>query len=175
LGLNPPAFDVLSWNVDSTNLPATFHAEFIDLFLGNGLRTPGLMHALGTPVDLGTVKNDLYILGARNDHLVPWEATYAATQETSGEHRYVLSNSGHIQALVNPPGNPKATYSVGEAHPEDPAGWLEAATSQTGSWWTDWAAWTKERSGGMRKARRTLGSRSHRPIATAPGRYVLQR
>jgi len=175
LGLNPPAFDVLAWNSDSTNLPAAFHAEFTNLIVDNALQTNGAVIALGTPVDLGNVKNDLYVVGAINDHLVPWTATYAATQVTSGDHRFVLSNSGHIQALINPPGNPKATYLVGESYPADPDEWLAGAHKEQGSWWSDWAAWARERSGELQKAPRTLGNRAHPPIAPAPGRYVHQR
>ena len=176
LGQNPPAFDVLAWNADSTNLPAAFHAEFTDLIGSNSLCTPGAAYALGTPVDLGTVKNDLYIVGALTDHLVPWEATYAATQVTSGEHRFVLSNSGHIQALVNPPDNPKASFLVAdEVPPASSEEWLAVATRRQGSWWTDWLAWTIERSGEPRRARRSLGTRDRPPLDEAPGRYVRQR
>lgn len=175
LGLNPPAFDVLAWNSDSTNLPAAFHAEFIHLFVENGLRKAGSITALGTPVDLATVNNDLYVVGASTDHLVPWTATYVATQATSGEHRFVLSNSGHIQALVNPPDNPKASYLVGQSCPPDPQEWLAQAHQQAGSWWTDWAAWALARSGKERAAPKSLGNTAHRPIEAAPGRYVHQR
>ena len=175
LGLNPPAFDVLAWNSDSTNLPAAFHAEFIDVIGENALCKPGAARALGSPIDLRIVKNDMYVVGALTDHLVPWTATYAVTQVTSGHHRFVLSNSGHIQALVNPPGNPKAGFLVGDEYPADPNEWLRLARKEQGSWWVDWAAWTVERSGEKRKARRSLGGRAHKPLGDAPGRYVHQR
>ena len=175
LGLNPPAFDVLAWNGDSTNLPAVFHAEFLTLFVENGLRKSGSTRALGTPVDLATVKNDMYVVGAMTDHLVPWTATYVATQVTSGNHRFVLSNSGHIQALVNPVDNPKASFLVGDSYPDDPAEWLAQAHKEAGSWWTDWAGWAHERSAEMRPRPRSLGNASHPPIEAAPGRYVHQR
>ncbi|GAC1538289.1 MAG: class II poly(R)-hydroxyalkanoic acid synthase [Acidimicrobiales bacterium] len=174
LGLDPPVFDVLAWNSDSTNLPATFHAEFTHLMVDNGLRRPGLITALGTPVDLSTVKNDMYVVGAMTDHLVPWTSTYVATQVTSGEHRFVLSNSGHIQALVNPPGNPKASYLVADELPEDPNLWLAAAHKEQGSWWSDWSVWALERSGELRNAPRALGNKHFRPVEAAPGRYVYQ-
>ena len=174
LGKNPPAFDVLAWNSDSTNLPAAFHAEFIKLFVDNGLRNAGSICALGTPVDLATVKNDMYVVGAMTDHLVPWTSTYVVTQSTSGNHRFVLSNSGHIQALVNPVDNPKASFLVGDDLPEDPAQWLAHARKQPGSWWTDWAAWVLERSGEERRAPRAIGNKAHPPLERAPGRYVLE-
>jgi polyhydroxyalkanoate synthase len=175
MGMNPPAFDVLAWNSDSTNLPAAFHAEFIHLFVENGLRRAGSIQALGTPVDLATVKNDTYIVGAITDHLVPWPSTYVATQALAGDHRFVLSNSGHIQALVNPPDNPKASYFVSDSYPDDPGQWLDQASKQSGSWWNDWAAWAVERSGETRTAPRKLGSRPHPALEPAPGRYVRQR
>ncbi len=175
LGLNPPAFDVLAWNSDSTNLPAAFHAEFIDLFVANGLRNAGSTVALGTPVDLATVKNDMYVVGAMTDHLVPWTSTYAATQATSGEHRFVLSNSGHIQALVNPTDNPKASFLAADSYPQDPNEWLALARKEAGSWWTDWAAWALARSGRERAAPKALGNSAHPPTEAAPGRYVHQR
>ena len=175
VGNEPPAFDVLAWNADSTNLPAAFHAEFTNLFVDNALCRPAYLTALGTPVDLGMVKNDMYVVGAVTDHLVPWPATYAATQTTRGAHRFVLSNSGHIQALINPPGNPKASFFVGTDHPDTAEQWLAQAHRQSGSWWTDWSAWTVERSGPERPKRRSLGTKAHPALAAAPGRYVLQR
>jgi len=174
MGENPPAFDVLAWNSDATNLPAALHADFLQLVLTNGFLHPGSFAALGSPVDLGIVKNDLYVVGAITDHLVPWESTYMATQTFGGEVRYVLSNSGHIQALVNPPGNPKASFLVGLDNPPDPEEWRAQAEMRKGSWWTDWAEWMAPRSGEQRAAPRKLGSRTHPPQVPAPGRYVHQ-
>jgi polyhydroxyalkanoate synthase len=174
LGQNPPAFDVLAWNNDATNLPATLHAEFMHMWIDNSLMAPGTFKVLDTPVDLGQVKNELYVVGALTDHLVPWQSAYAATRTFGGDVRFVLSNSGHIQALINPPGNPKASYSHGGGAPEDPAAWLAGATKVKGSWWEDWAAWTLERSGGDTAAPRRPGDRTHPVLETAPGRYVRE-
>ena len=174
LGQNPPAFDVLAWNNDATNLPAALHAEFMHMWMDNALIHPGTLTVLGTPVDLGRVKNDLYVVGALTDHLVPWQSCYAATRVFGGDVRFVLSNSGHIQALVNPPGNPKASYYPVEGAPPDPEQWLKGATKMTGSWWEDWAAWTLDRSGPSRPRRRGLGNRRHPVLAAAPGRYVRE-
>jgi polyhydroxyalkanoate synthase len=174
LGQNPPAFDVLAWNNDATNLPAALHAEFMHLWMDNALIHPGTLSVLGTPVDLSRVKNDMYVVGALTDHLVPWQSCYAATRAFGGDVRFVLSNSGHIQALVNPPGNPKASYYPVEGAPADPNQWLAGATKVTGSWWEDWAQWTVARSGDSRPARRTLGNRRHPVIEIAPGRYVRE-
>jgi polyhydroxyalkanoate synthase len=172
MGQNPPAFDVLAWNGDSTNLPAALHAEFVHLGLENGLMHPNRAEVLGTPIDLSKVTTDLYVVGAMTDHLVPWEAAYAATQVYGGDSRFVLSNSGHIQALINPPGNPKASFFASDEHPPSPEEWLAGATRETGSWWTDWAAWTIARSGTERSAPSELGDRDHPVLAPAPGTYV---
>jgi polyhydroxyalkanoate synthase subunit PhaC len=172
LGERPPAFDVLAWNADTTNLPAQLHADFLHMFLENPLVRPGAMTALGSPVDLGAVTCDVYALGALTDHIVPWQGAYQATQLFGGSTRFVLSSSGHIQAIVNPPGNPKARYFVNDQTVADPAAWLAGATERAGTWWDDWTAWTIERSGGERKAPTRAGSRRHPVLDPAPGRYV---
>jgi polyhydroxyalkanoate synthase len=172
MGENPPAFDVLAWNADTTNLPAALHAQFVHLFSDNALMTPGAVTVLGTPVDLSNVKTDLYVVGASTDHLVPWEAAYRATQAYGGESRFVLSNSGHIQALVNPPSNPKASFLTSDDNPPDPHAWRAGARQVKGSWWVDWADWAIERSGEEKPRPRRLGSRAHGVLAPAPGRYV---
>lgn len=172
LGQTPPAFDVLAWNSDATNLPATLHAEFVKMMMDNALMHPNSVTALGTPIDLSKVESDLYVVGAMTDHLVPWQAAYSATQVYGGTARFVLSNSGHIQALINPPGNPKASFLASDSYPPEANDWLHAAILQQGSWWSDWAAWTIERSGRTKKAPMRLGNSAHPVIADAPGTYV---
>ena len=172
LGENPPAFDVLAWNADATNLPNQLHEQFLRISLDNLLVEPGGVTILGQPIDLRDVTVDHYSVGAVTDHIVPWQSCYQATQLFAGEHRFVLSNSGHIQALVNPPGNPKASYYVGGDYPPDPAAWLQGAKRTTGSWWTDWVEWLDERSGNWRKSPVTLGNARHPAIVDAPGTYV---
>ena len=117
MGQDPPVFDVLSWNADGTNLPAALHLQFLDLFQANALCRPGAMTVLHTPVDLSTIKVPTFATGAITDHLTPWKGCYRTTQLLSGPMTFVLSNSGHIQSLVNPPGNPKASYYTGAAAP----------------------------------------------------------
>jgi polyhydroxyalkanoate synthase subunit PhaC len=174
LGQNPPAFDVLAWNSDATNMPAALHATFLDMWLNNALVNAGRASVLGTPVDLAKVHNDLYVVGARTDHLVPWQSAYAATQHFGGKIRYVLSNSGHIQALINPPGNPKATYLTNDDNPEEAELWLHGAQRHDGSWWEDWALWSKQRSGNLHATARMLGNKTYPPLAHAPGAYVTE-
>jgi poly(3-hydroxyalkanoate) synthetase len=174
LGQDPPAFDVLAWNSDGTDMPAALHATFLDMWLNNALVNAGRASVLGTPVDLGKVNNDMYVVGARADHLVPWQSAHAATRLFGGDVRYVLSNSGHIQALVNPPGNPKATYLTNDDRLLEPEAWLKGACRHQGSWWEDWAAWSQERSGDLRPGPASPGDVRYPRLADAPGPYVTE-
>jgi len=173
MGKNPPAFDILAWNADKTNLPARLHSQFLDIFEGNLLAEPGGLTVLGSPVNLGAIKLDTYVTGGLTDHLTPWQGCYRATQLLSGESTFVLSPTGHIQTQVQPPGNPKAHYFVGPEPGLDPEAWRAAAERRTGSWWEHWADWIIERGGGDRPAPKQLGSRRHPVLDPAPGRYVL--
>jgi polyhydroxyalkanoate synthase len=144
------------------------------MWLDNSLMKPGTIDVLGTPVDLSQVTNDVYVVGALTDHLVPWRSAYGASRALGGESRFVLSNSGHIQALINPPGNPKASYSVSDAAPSDADEWLASANKHQGSWWEDWAEWTIARSGAEKPRPRSIGDREHPVLEIAPGRYVRE-
>jgi polyhydroxyalkanoate synthase len=172
MGEDPAAFDVLAWNSDCTRLPAGLHADFLDLFTQNTLAN-GDLSVLGTPVEPGAVECDAFVMGAETDHLTPWRTCYSSAHLLGGRTEFVLSSSGHIQSLVNPPGNPKMRWLRGESRPAQPDAWLESAATESGSWWQPWAAWTAERSGPERSAPRRLGNATHRPDAPAPGTYVL--
>ncbi len=174
LGDDPPAFDVLYWNNDSTNLPAALHAEFLALFVDNSLCKPGHLEVLDTAIDLGRVKADVYAVGALADHITPWEACYRTPQLFGGKQTFVASSSGHIQALVNPPTNPKARYFTNDVMDGDAKQWLARAREQKGTWWRHWAEWLRERSGAERVAPAQLGSQAHPPLMAAPGRYIHQ-
>ena len=172
LGQNPPAFDILYWNADTTRLPAGLHADFLDLSISNGL-AEGTLTVLGTPVDLGKVTLDAYVVAGSTDHIVPWKTAYQTTQLLGGDTEFVLSSSGHIQAIVNPPGNPRSSYRTGGgAPPADAEVWLDGSETHGGSWWEHWAAWLSARSGDRQAARRQLGGAAHPPLDPAPGRYV---
>ena len=171
-GETPPAFDVLFWNADSTNLTAALHSDYLDLYLKRPFAHPGEMTLLGRPIDLRPVDVDTYIVGGTTDHITPWKACYRTTGMLGGEKQFVLSNSGHIQAIVNPPGNPKARYFTSGALPPSADEWLAGAREHEGSWWEHWAAWLRDRSGPEIAAPRRLGSRAHRVLAPAPGVYV---
>jgi polyhydroxyalkanoate synthase len=175
LGRKPPAFDILYWNADTTRMPARLHADFVDLAMENHLVTPGALTALGVPVDLSKVDVDAYIIAGVADHLTPWQNCYHSTQLLGGRSRFILSTSGHIAALVNPPGNPKASYQTNNDNPADPRQWLEAAETRQGSWWPDLVAWLGERCGAEKPAPRRLGGRGLQPLVDAPGTYVFDR
>ncbi len=172
LGDKPPAFDVLSWNADPTRLPSGLHLDFLDMFSNNSLAR-GEVHVLGTPVELKRIECDTFVVGARTDHLTEWKACYATTQLLGGDSQFALSTSGHIQSLVNPPGNPKMSVSLGPESGPDPEAWLTGAETLPGSWWEPWSRWAAERSGPLRTAPHCLGSCDHPVKYPAPGRYVL--
>jgi polyhydroxyalkanoate synthase len=175
MGQDPPAFDILAWNADTTRLPGELQKQLLSIAETNQLASSGALSLLGTRVDLTQAAVDSYVIGAQTDHLVPWKGAFQTTQLLGGESTFVLSGGGHIQHLVNPPGNPKARYLTGPVVESDPDAWLAAATTQPGTWWGHWADWVHARSGPRRKARRTVGSRQHPPIEAAPGSYVRQK
>jgi polyhydroxyalkanoate synthase len=173
LGNKPPAFDILYWNNDTTCLPAQLHSDFLDQIQADPLVTAGDLTVLDKPIDLTSLDCDKYLVAGVTDHITPWHACYRSTQFLPGNVRFVLSNSGHIQALVNPPGNPKSNYFTNESLPASHEEWLEGAEQQMGTWWDDWSAWLHERSGRQVNARKTLGKKgSHDPLEAAPGTYV---
>jgi polyhydroxyalkanoate synthase len=173
LGESPPRFDVLAWNADSMRLSAALHADFVDILLNNTL-AEGQRPVHGTPVDLGKVTVDSLVVAAHNDHLTPWKGCYATTGVIGGHSEFVLSSSGHIQSLVNPPGNPKMSIYVGKEPVADPEAWLAGAEQRPGSWWEHWRTWVLSRSGDERPAPGRLGNDEHQPIEPAPGRFVLE-
>ena len=176
LGKEPPAFDILYWNADTTRMPAALHRDFVEISTDNSLRRPGGVTVLGSPVDLGTITVDSYVVAGAVDHISPWHNCYRTTQLLGGSTRFVLSTSGHIAAIVNPPGNKRATYQTADDHtPPDFEDWEDIATTTQGTWWTDWDEWLEERSGGMRPAPERLGNRRHKLLGAAPGEYVLEK
>ncbi|WP_409330802.1 PHA/PHB synthase family protein [Trujillonella humicola] len=168
-----PAFDVLAWNSDPTNLPAKVHGQFLEIFRENALVQPGGLTVLGTRVDLGEITVPTFVTGAVTDHLTPWRGCYRTTRLLSGPSTFVLSNGGHIQSLINPPGNPKARHWVGGEAVADPEEWRAGAEERAGSWWETWAEWTAVRSGPRVPAPAALGSERHPVLCAAPGLYVL--
>ena len=150
MGKTPPAFDLLAWNGDSTNMPAAMHTQYLRAcYVDNLLIRPGAFRIAGTPIDLRKIKQPMYVLGAENDHIAPWKGSYLTTQHVGGEVRYTLTSSGHVAGIVNPPGNPKAAFWTrpSAVRGVDADAWREGAERVSGSWWDDWVAWAAERSG----------------------------
>jgi polyhydroxyalkanoate synthase len=173
LGKEPPAFDVLYWNQDTVRLAAGLHRDFVRIALDNPLTRPRALRVLGSAVDLGLVDIDSYVVAGASDHIIPWEQAYRSSQLLGGRPRFILSDSGHIQALVNPPGpESRRRYRVCEADSEEADGWLDHAVTRQGSWWPDYSAWLGERSGDLRRPPGALGNRRNKPLAAAPGSYV---
>lgn len=173
-GEDPPAFDILYWNNDSTNLPAKLHSDYLDFYETQPFANPGKVELAGHTVDLKKVDMDLFILAGVTDHITPWKACYRSTQLFGSKNiEFVLSQSGHIQAILNPPGNPKAKYyRSNKKPPADVERWLGQAEEMSGSWWPFWAEWLKERAGPMKAAPKAVGSKAHPPIEAAPGSYA---
>lgn len=176
-GEAPKAFDILFWNADTTRMTANLHRDFIDIALSNALVIPGAATMLGTPVDLSKIDRESYVIAGIADHLCAWQSCFRTTELLGGPSRFVLSTSGHIASMVNPPGNPKASFRVGGARSTSAGaeGWLATAETQKGSWWPDHVAWLARHSGAERDAPPELGGRGSHAIVPAPGDYVLAR
>ena len=175
VGKRPPAFDILFWNSDTTRMTAALHANFVDLAVQNSLTNPGALTVLEVPIDLGNVTVDSYVVAGVTDHITPWESCYRSAQLFGGTTRFVLSTSGHIAALVNPPGNPRASFHTGDDLTSDAEVWLQESDIHQGSWWTDLGHWLDDRSGAPRPSPKEVGSERLSVLADAPGTYVLDK
>ena len=178
MGQDPPAFDVLFWNADATNLSASLMGDFLTIYETLAFTKQGEVEMADHMVDLSKVKSDLFILGGVTDHITPWKATYRSTNLFgSKDVTYVLSQSGHMQAILNPPGNPKAKYYVQKKKgklPQTADKWLESTEEVAGSWWPYWMEWVQKRSGEKIPAPNKVGNKKHPPLDPAPGIYVTE-
>jgi polyhydroxyalkanoate synthase subunit PhaC len=174
LGNSPPAFDVLYWNSDTTRLPAGFHSDLLNVFENGSLRKRGALSVLGESIDLSAVDVDKFFVAGVTDHITPWKGVFQSTSLFAGSTEFVLSSSGHIQSLINPPGNPRAKYYLGDRPTGSPDAWLASAREHPDSWWVHWAGWLTDRSGEKKPAPPALGNKLHAPIMAAPGAYVLE-
>jgi len=171
MGEEPPAFDILAWNGDSTRLPAKMYTSYLrGLYQENRLARSELV-SQGKKLILSRIKQDVYILAAIEDHIAPWRSSYKSTQLFSGRVKFVLSSSGHIAGIVNPPSKTAVHWSNHKL-PADPEDWLLGATKHQETWWEDWARWISDRAG-ARRGPPPMGSKAHPPISDAPGTYVL--
>jgi len=162
LGKDAPAFDLLYWNSDSTRMPRAMHSYYLEkMYRDNALVKPGALTMSGVPIDLGKIRNDLYVVATAEDHIAPWESVRRLVELAAGKSRFVVGASGHIAGIINAPAKKKGSYTVdGERH--------------EGSWWPDWIAWLRERSGAPTAAR-TPGTAAYPALAGAPGTYVLEK
>jgi polyhydroxyalkanoate synthase len=172
----PPPFDVLFWNMDTTRMPSAMHSWYLrELYLQNRLVQPDALTVAGQPLDLARIVQPLYAVGAEDDHIAPWAQTFRVNRHVTGPKRYVLSSSGHILGIVNPPVDPpRRSYRADLAHRSDkPEDWLSRAEQHSGSWWEDWIAWLRPRCGPLVKAR-PASKRGYPSLAPAPGTYVKE-
>jgi polyhydroxyalkanoate synthase len=175
-GETPPAFDLLYWNSDSTNLPGPMYCWYLrNTYLENKLKVPGALTVCGEKLDLGLIKAPVYLYGSREDHIVPWHGAYASTGVFKGKKRFVLGASGHIAGVINPPAANKRSHWLNSKLPARADDWLAGATEVPGSWWTDWTAWLSPLAGKLVAAPKKPGSAQHKAIEPAPGRYVKQK
>lgn len=173
MGDSPPPFDILYWNNDSTNLPAQLHSDYLDIYQDKRFAEPGVVDFMEHKVDLKKVTQDAFMVAAVTDHITPWRACYRNVHLFSSKVDFILSNSGHIQALLNPPGNPKAQYFTNPEIAENADDWLARARPNQGSWWPLWTNWLRARSGATKAAPKSLGTKAYPPTAKAPGEYVF--
>ena len=197
-GKEPPAFDLLYWNADSTNLPGPMFCWYLrNTYLENKLREPGALTVCGVPVDLGKIAAPVFVYGSKEDHIVPWQAAYASmallNPNNPKANRFVLGASGHIAGVINPASKGKRSHWVGDASSEPGQGkgkakdkgaratvksdsdWFAGATESKGSWWPEWAQFLAEHGGAELAAPTQAGSEQYQPLEPAPGRYVRAR
>ena len=178
LGEDYPAFDLLHWNGDVTNLPAKWHQAYLrDLYRDNRLVVPDAMSAGGTPIDIRRIETPCYIQAGREDHIAPPDSVWKITRYLKSPWKFVLAGSGHIAGVVNPPASNKYQYWTNDGPAETLEEFLAGATEHPGSWWSDWVEWLKARDPSEVPARgkRKPGGRGDRVIEDAPGRYVKTR
>ena len=175
LGKDPPAFDLLFWNGDSTRMPGAMHSYYLrEMYIKNNLVKPGGMSVKGVPLDLHHVKSDVYCVATAEDHIAPWRSVYKMTQLFSGTTIFRLGFSGHIAGIVSPPGKKKGHYWKADANPANPEEWLQNSERIEGSWWPEWTAWIGARSGEKVDARQPGSNDKYPALDDAPGKYVFE-
>ncbi len=185
-GVSPAAFDLLYWNSDSTNLPGPMYCWYVrNTYLENRLREPGAVVNCGVPIDLGAIGLPSFVYASREDHIVPWQSAYRSLDLLGGDVTFLLGASGHIAGVINPVSKNRRSYWTAGAparapaqdtYPAEPAKWLAQAVEHPGSWWPVWSEWLAAHKGGERKAgRKKFGSKRHKAIEPAPGRYVKEK
>ena len=175
MGRQPQPLDVLYWDNDSTRIPAQLHADFIEIVMGDVFRNPGRHQLFGQPIDYDRIRVPTYFVAGIEDYLMPWRGVYRSVHQFGGQNRFILSTSGHVQSILRPPNLANTEYFINDAMPADANAWLLAAEKRSGTWWHDWSAWLRMRSGAELPARTTPGNRAYPPLCPAPGTYVMDR
>jgi len=175
-GKQPPAFDLLYWNADATNLPGPMYAYYLrNTYQDNKLCRPDALTMLDTPVSLKRVKLPTFVFAAREDHIVPWRGGYKSARCLGGKVTFILGASGHIAGTINPASKNKRSYWVNPKLVADPEKWFIDARELPGSWWPEWSRWLRPHGGKLIAARKRLGDGKKKPIEPAPGRYVKEK
>jgi polyhydroxyalkanoate synthase len=175
-GKQPPAFDLLYWNSDATNLPGPMYSYYLrNTYEDNKLCQPDALKMLGTPVSLKRLKMPTFVFAAREDHIVPWKGGYESARALGVKVKFVLGASGHIAGTINPASKNKRSYWMNDKLTADADQWLAGAKELPGSWWNEWAKWVKAYGGELVPARKKLGDAKAKPIEAAPGRYARER
>ena len=178
LGDEPPPFDLLYWNSDTTNLPAAWHRDYLQtLYEGNKLAEKDGIAVAGTPIDIDQVTIPTYIQAGREDHIAPPQSVWKIMDHFAGEKRFVLAGSGHIAGVVNPPAAQKYQYWTSDKPAATLEQFIAGATEHKGSWWPDWIEWLKRQDPATVKAKgaRIPGKGKLKAIEDAPGAYVKSR
>lgn len=175
-GKQPPAFDLLYWNSDATNLPGPMYAYYLrNTYQDNKLAQPDALTMCGVPVSLKRIKVPTFVFAAREDHIVPWKGGYESARTLGGPVKFILGASGHIAGTINPASKNKRSYWTNEKLGDSPEQWFKDAKEVPGSWWSEWMEWLKPYAGRQVPARKKLGSAKRKPIEPAPGRYAKER
>ena len=175
-GTKPPAFDLLYWNSDSTNLPGPWYVYYLrNMYSKNNLMKPDRLVMCGVPVDLSYISVPAFVFAAKEDHIVPWKTAYKSASLLTGNTQFVLGAAGHVAGVVNPASKNRRSHRIGLAPNVSPQEWLESSVEIQGSWWPRWAEWLKHYSGKMVPARTVLGNADFKPVEPAPGRYVQEK
>jgi polyhydroxyalkanoate synthase len=178
LGEEPPPFDLLYWNSDTTNLPAGWHHDYLeDLYKGNKLAKKGGIKVAGTPVEIDRVETPSYVQAGREDHIAPPQSVWKIMDHFAGPKRFVLAGSGHIAGVVNPPAAGKYQYWVNDKPCRTLDAFVASASEHKGSWWPDWLEWLKKEDDEMVKTSgaRVPGKGKLKALEDAPGSYVKSR
>lgn len=174
-GKTPLPFDILYWNSDSTNMPATMHSQYLRrMYLNNDLIKPNQIEINHCYLDVAQIDIPTYFVATQKDHIAPWQTVYRGFQRMRGRKRFLLGGSGHIAGIITPPGSKKYGYYTQGKSAKTPEKWLEKATFHDGSWWPEWFEWLKKESGRQINAP-VLNQQAYKAMMDAPGQYVLQR